>query len=558
MPRVHNGAMWKALGLAVSIGVLGCGGDDDSVGGSADAGTDAGGTADSGIVDSAAGDGGGGTDICDELGLSRRPMREGTGHAYGDVAGDFTVETLDGPFTLSEAWTGCESYVFINFVDADVGRGLFASFPDPLLRESARNVHYFFTSYEADADAVRARVESLRDSFEEAFALLDPPDAEHWRPRVHFVTEPLTAIEGSIGELARGQTLVQLAFAIDREQRFDPVGSLMRLTGSGWVPRLEMAAYAGHYYDYRAELAERLSSESDATVVPLVSETDFAERVFDREAVLPDAATMAGFDTLEVDVEVFCRRDPADCSEWDRIAKIELCGDATCSELRELVRWITPYARPGSRRWLMDASPLLGLLRAGGTRTFRITMGPTWEDATERDVAISLRLRDAGSGERALGAELAFRGGAFDAGYNAAHEPYRFTPPAGTGRVKLVVLLSGHGQTEGDNCAEWCNHEHAFTVSGGTPRRIDFPSGIGEPFGCAALARRGVVPGQYGNWAPMRAGWCPGLPVSAVRFDVTDDVTLGAENELGYVASFDGAEPRGGDIDLSAYVVFYE
>ena len=33
---------------------------------------------------------------------------------FGDVAGDFTVQQLDGSsWTFSEKWTGCESYVFL-------------------------------------------------------------------------------------------------------------------------------------------------------------------------------------------------------------------------------------------------------------------------------------------------------------------------------------------------------------------------------------------------------------------------------------------------------------
>jgi len=119
-----------------------------------------------------------------------------------------------------------------------------------------------------------------------------------------------------------------------------------------------------------------------------------------------------------------------------------------------------------------------------------------------------------------------------------------------------VVLLSGHGQTDGDNCAEWCNHEHAFGV-GGSTYRIDYPGEAGTAFGCADKVGEGVVPGQYGNWTPLRAGWCPGFPVPAVRFDISGDVSLTGDNELTYMASFAGGEPRGGTIDLSAYVAYY-
>jgi len=266
---------------------------------------------------------------------------------------------------------------------------------------------------------------------------------------------------------------------------------------------------------------------------------------------------MADFDTLEVDVTVHCHHDPQNCSEWDRIAYVWACDDEACETRYELVRWITPYSRPGLRRWVMDATPMLSMLRDGGERTFRVEMGPGWEAATERDVAVSLRLSTRGDLPRATGFELAFRGGGFNAEYNARYEPFPFTPPGGAARVELVTIISGHGQTDGDNCAEWCNHEHHFEVNGNL-HLVSYPGQAGQPFGCAERVIDGVPPGQWGNWAPLRAGWCPGLPVDAVRFDITDEVELGAENVLTYRGQFASGEPRGGNVDMSTFVVFYE
>jgi len=498
-------------------------------------------------------------DVCDDLGLPRRPFADGaSGSAYGTVAGDFSVETTEGTWRLSEEWTGCESYVFLNYFDSDPGDQIWSSFVDPLFEDSLPNVQYFFATYETVSTAVSARMEQMRANVEEAFSFMAPEDADFWRARVHYVTTPLSEVEGSLGELIRGRTSVEFAIGIDRAQTYDPVGSLAEVTGGGFVSRLGMAAWASHYYDYRYALDERLDAEMDVTVVELVDETDWATRTFDRSATLPDAATMATFDTLEVDVEIECHQGPGDCSEWDRIAAIFVCMDDTCAEQREIVRWITPYSRPGRRRWAIDATPMLGLLTAGGDQTFRIVMGPGFERETVRDVTMSLRLASGGETDRAVSAELAYRGGNFDDTYNAAHPPFRFTPPAGVTRVELVTLISGHGQTAGDNCAEWCDHVHEMRVNGGAARRIDFPDMAGTPNGCAELAGSGVIPGQYGNWAPLRAGWCPGYPVDALRVDVTEDVMLGAENELTYQAMFAGGEPRGGNIDLSTYVVYYE
>ena len=545
------------LALCVSL-AGGC--DEDTTeldaGGGADAGAemDAGGGTDAGT------DAGAPTvDVCAELGLDTSAFdASATGSAWEQTAGDFTVETLDGPWTLSEHWSGCESYVFIAYASNDYGRGLWASNVDSLFTEGPRNVHYFFTTWEATPPEAEARVTEMRDIIEDGFEFqgVSEEDREFWRSRFLFVTTGVRSIEGSVGELANGSAIILNAFAITPQQRFDPGGSLMNIGRGGFVPDLGMARFLAPYYDYLRALDAQIAADTDATVVDLARDRPTTERTLDVTVTLPDASAMAGFDTLEVDVELTCTLRPDECSEWDRIAYVFFCEDATCDTRREIVRWITPYSRPGRRRWLMDATPFLGLLRDGGEQRFRMVFGPDWEEATERTVSVSLRLNTREAADTATAAELAFRGGAFDATYND-REPYTFTPPAGTERVELVVLVSGHGQDATTNCAEWCDHEHTFAVGGTGVADISFPGEAGTPLGCAELANEGVPPGQWGNWSPLRAGWCPGLPVPARRVDITDAVDLTGANELTYAGTLAGGEPGGGNIDLSAYLVYY-
>src|SRR5205085_1832876 len=196
-----------------------------------------------------------------------------------------------------------------------------------------------------------------------------------------------------------------------------------------------------------------------------------------------------------------------------------------CAERLEIARWITPYWRRGRQHYLIDATPFLGLLRDGGARSFFVELGPDWERATEWDAQVSLRLRTQGGEPLASGSVRAFTGGAFDASYNT-RPPFTFTPPAGVTRVELVTILSGHGQTAGDQCAEWCDHRHDFSVNGtDLPEILHAGARIGADRGCAARASEGVIPGQWGNWAQARAYWCPGLAVQALRTDITSLVT---------------------------------
>lgn len=502
-------------------------------------------------------------DVCDELGLPERPFEPGgDGSTWEETAGDFTVQTLDGPWTLSEQWSGCESYVFFNYFESGYGDGLWGTAPDELFSMGPRNVHYFFTSYETDPAAARARVEGVRDALEEGFDFLSVPEEERrfWRARFHFVVEPLQTVGGSIGQLVSGTRSVLFGFAITRQQRFDPVGVLSELRSGGWAPNLRMARYLGPYYDYLHDLDARLEADTDATVLPILEETEVTERILDRTVTLPDAATMAGFDEMQIDLEVICRADNlGDCSEWDRIGSIQLCVASDCAERDEIARWITPYARNGRRRWILDVTPFLGLVQDGGERTIRVAMGPPWEEPTVRDVNVRLRLATRGADDRPFAVQRAFRGGAWNADYNT-REPVTFTPPAGATRVELVSIISGHGQGGGTNCAEWCDHVHDFALNGGAPHTVSFPGEAGTRDGCADRTGEGVVPAQAGNWAPLRAGWCPGLPVPTRRMDLTSELDLGAESSLTYTSSYRGGEPPGGEnvmVDLSSYLVFY-
>jgi hypothetical protein len=511
---------------------------------------------------------------CDD-GIAQRAFQAGSGLMFGDTAGDFTLETLDGPWHFETEFTGCDSYVFLVYIPdlrqnpqgAWVGDQLWDTDVAPLLAKGAGNTHYFFISFEDDAADRAARMEAMRTRLTEA--------AEGDLPATfHFVTDRLVDVDGSVGDFAtdyldymfdraslvdlgdRGmaQPPLPFTFAIDRLQRWDEGGSLNEIVGRPMI--WAMASYFGPFFNHIAKMHDE-GTRPGVTVVPMINERTTL-RVIDRTIELPPAEVMAAFDTLAFDVGITCHeRNVFGCSEWDRIANIELCLDPACMERREIARWITPYWRRGEQRWIWDASPFLGLLRAGGPQTFRVMLGPEWERATEWEVKLDLRLETEGRRALAQGVEFAFGGGAFDQNYNT-REPFRFTPPADARRVELVVLVSGHGQTAGDNCAEWCDHRHAFEVNGEPLQVIRHLGDVGTLRGCADRAGDGVPPGQYGNWAPGRAYWCPGLPVAPIALNLTTKVTMGEENVLTYEGRFGNEGPQGGDIALSAYVVWYK
>lgn len=519
------------------------------------------------------------SDVCTKKGLPVAPfVTEGASATLGGIAGDFTVKTLGGDYTFSQAYTGCYTYLF--FVH-EPGRSddLFASDLVPLFADTTNTVEIFFLSDEDGRQGRNDFLAALDVRIDEALEVAIPGVAKRaaFRERIHVVTQRASQLEGSIGafigtmwDLSTDESArVDLGdrgvlpvprmhvFAIDRDQRFDVGGSMSPYVGAPG-DEIGMAAFLPHFHDYRHALDTRFATEEGVTTVTVLDELN-TSREFIVPAALPDAGTMAGFDTLEIDVTVDCREvNPFACSEWDRIANIQLCLDGeACTARQELARWITPYWRRGRQRYALNASPMLALLRDGGAPYLHIALGPSWERATPWYTNVTLRLSDRG-GPRAIAAVPAFGGGNFEAAYND-REPVAFTPPAGTTRAEVVALISGHGQTSGDNCAEWCDHRHAFSVDGTDLDTIAHEGpNIGFGTGCAELATQGVIPGQWGNWAQSRAYWCPGMAVQPHVLDITSLVTAGTESTVDYQGFFGTGTPRGGNISLSSYVVFYE
>lgn len=561
----NNGADGSSTGAATGATTSGPPADDSgTTGGTTSVADD---TAGSGSTDT-----GETNTVCDELGLAAAPMAAAEGVDWGQVAGDFTVETTFGTWNFTENYSGCETYVFFNDVGTTTSDGLRNSLNEDLFLRSADNVHYFFVTSSGDP---AAGAEQWQSAVGAALFQLDDAGQSHWATRVHFVTDGPGAIAGSVGEFLSANP-DQLTFAIDRAQTWDNPGSTSDTTTGAFAPSAPVLGYVSRYYNFRYDQDLWIDS-LEGTEVAFLDEVEFApdcvqgEECFDTQngpfsnsnnwqvwpAEFPDAGTMAGFDTMDLIITATCGPNSySDCGHWDYEAVVNLCDGEACESSQEVARWITPYSRPGRRRWVIDATPMLGMVRDGGTHYFNFgmiwNMNPSVWD-------MRFLLRNEGRDDASAEVIPAFSGNrGFNDTYNEAWDTLEFTPPEGTSRVELVAIISGHGQEDG-NCAEWCNHQHEFTVNGTDSHLREFP---GEVVGqrCGEAVDEGVVPGQWGNWTPGRAGWCPGLPIQPWRVDITDQVTMGQLNTLDYQGLFGGSPPTGsrGRIRLSSYVVFYE
>jgi hypothetical protein len=195
----------------------------------------------------------------------------------------------------------------------------------------------------------------------------------------------------------------------------------------------------------------------------------------------------------------------------------------------ELLRFMTPYAIGAS--WTADVTALRPLL--SGTVTLRVFID-TWVGPGNAQGAgwlVDTTFDMKGGVPDRLPIAVIPLWDQLEVPYGdpkkpiSASVPDRTVPlPAGATGVELRSFVTGHGQGNLDNCAEFCTRTHSFTV--GTMQ-------VAKPVfrnDCAQTA----VPGQKGNFRPGRAGWCPGAVVVPWVADVTAAATGGGPLTVRY------------------------
>lgn len=471
------------------------------------------------------------------------------GTGIRDLAGDFTVNTLDGPWNFRASWTGTDSYLFLlKSEDSEYATAYWASDVKRLLKETPENTHLVFLS----ADDPQADMETMKARIDAAFSTIAGARVAAWNGKIHYVVDAVDGLDGALGAFFAAHPAYH--FAIDRFQRWREVGMLYDYNNGSYPIRF--LGTESTYFDHERRLAWTMDSLRATEVVVSDGgrhaggwEEGYRTRL---EATFPSAAEMAGFDSMAVHLYTACPghlqgRD-AGCNEWDYAHHLLLCDGADEASCTELVRYVTPYGREGE--WLTDVSPLLALVKDGGPRVLR------YEGANGYDLHLKILLWNAGKPYRPVEARFLWGRApgaqAWDASYDEAQAPVTFTvdDPAAT-HVELFASITGHGfGATADNCAEFCNHQHEVKLNG-TAFLREHPT-AGTSYGCYERVNEGVVPNQFGSWPFGRAGWCPGQDVKPWTADVTAALVSG-ENTLSYRALFDG-EPYVPDVtDPEAY-----
>lgn len=469
-----------------------------------------------------------------------------------DTAADITLHTTTGDWNLKENWSGCDVYLFIPdnpYQNSDVPYGTWSKRMDngDLIEAMPVNTHVFFLASAADEADRLAALDALKGTIDIRLGSMDD-ETRLWRERhIHYVTDRSTDADGWLGQTL---TSPNWGAGIDRTQRIRYLGSMGDPTrydaAIGWFDsNISMVANEAVYYNYEADRQAELDADN-ATEVPVWTGEVIAGSAT-MDITLPDAATMATFDTLKLDMQLLCVGDyeVGECPAWDYLDYLYLCDEddpEVCNQ--ELGRYITTYHREG--RWITDVSPLLALLKNGGTRRLR------WESSNQYETTLTLRFSDSGATEKPSEAQVIYQGGWVSSTYND-REPLQIDVPADVSRVAIGVVMTGHGNP---GCMEFCGTEHNFTVNGHDNR---FSYAITNSWqGCMDQITDGTVPNQFGTWWYGRNGWCPGKQVDMQVVDVTSQILFGQTNTLTYeFTNLEGSLESGGNIVLNTWLIYY-
>ncbi len=247
------------------------------------------------------------------------------------TAADFTVETLDGTWTLSEQWDGCSSYLIIQEEPRQATgwpTPLWDRDHDDLLALLPASTHVLFVSSQGGDDDRIAALEALQEAIEEVLTDdFSAAEQEDIRSRIHYLTERDTSLDGWLGDMMQDPGW---GVGIDRFQRIRYIGSYAdpyRYSSSyGWFePNLGMAANEAIAYDFEA--LRQAALEADGADVVTVFDEDYCAGNVYTDITLPDAEAMAAYDTLSIDLYMGCEGDGeyGYCPAWDYMAYLYLC-----------------------------------------------------------------------------------------------------------------------------------------------------------------------------------------------------------------------------------------
>jgi hypothetical protein len=218
------------------------------------------------------------------------------------------------------------------------------------------------------------------------------------------------------------------------------------------------------------------------------------------------------------------------CDFWDRWAYLGVVNGTTReSPVTEIMRFATPY-KVGAT-FNADVTALQPLL--AGKKRLRVFIdtwvGPGHPQGGGWKVDVSFAFSPGQPARLPIAVIPVWDVASFEAGdpakpIDAVVMPKTIAIPAQAGAVELRSFITGHGQGNLHNCAEFCAKTHSFTVGGKM---------VNKKIWRDDCDKNPVQP-QAGTWKFPRAGWCPGALAEPWVEDVSAGAMAGASVPISY------------------------
>ncbi|RYZ68874.1 MAG: hypothetical protein EOP09_08725 [Proteobacteria bacterium] len=254
---------------------------------------------------------------------------------------------------------------------------------------------------------------------------------------------------------------------------------------------------------------------------------DDNKRNIEYTAKLPES--IDGYGRILLHLKLSC--PSGKCDVWDRIGWFGVVSKLHEGAFFELVRFATPYGVGGE--WTVDVTDFAPLLT--GDQTFKgfidTWVGPGNPAGNGWLVDVSFQYTPGTLAEKTvLIAPINLNA---DIVYGDPNQPTArsadLPPMLGYTSAKIYTLITGHGQGNSDNCAEFCPRTHSFEVGGRSVKKEIWRNDCDK----------NPISNQGGSWKYPRAGWCPGDIVRPWVEDITSLAQSGSPKITYDVQAYD-------------------
>jgi len=216
---------------------------------------------------------------------------------------------------------------------------------------------------------------------------------------------------------------------------------------------------------------------------------------------------LGNFSHIYLNIDLEC--PVGGCDPWDQAGKMSLIKDG---EKYELVRYVTPYGK-ACGGWTWDISDFRSLMTnfVSWESFIQVWGSSGWDLIASLEFVEGIPSYDEVTVHK-LWSEDYWTYGEPTVSYDFPERNIALN--SNTEAVKIRMNMSGHGQGNTNNAAEFSNFTHYIHLDGTEAFEQELWKNDCATNDCS---------GQFGNWMPSRAGWCPGQDIQPWEWDLSEN-----------------------------------